>query len=54
MTPSDLVIFHRICCNNYRHKTARHVTADGETKPEAREITVIILSPEDGKAMLGA
>jgi hypothetical protein len=54
MTPSDLVIFHRIYCNSYRHKTARHVTAEGETKPEAREITVIILSLEGGKAMLGA
>jgi len=53
MTPSDLVIFHHICGYNYRHKTARHVMADGETKPEAREITVVILSLEGGKAMLG-
>jgi hypothetical protein len=27
--------------------------AEGETKPEAREITVVILSLEGGKAMLG-
>lgn len=53
MTPSDPVIFHRTCCNNYRHKTGRQVTAEGETTPETRKNTVIILSPESGKAMPG-